>query len=86
MPAVKVTDWLMLPVPLIKATWLPLGALGLPAVKGLPLLLTPAIPENCQGMPLGSSWYVFAATTGCSKLPSAIEGTTGVVAGATVML
>ena len=47
-PATRSTDWLMLPVPLMKATWVPSGALGLPEVKPLPLLLTPAAAENCQ--------------------------------------
>ena len=44
----------MLPVPWMTATWMPSGALGLPEVMVLPLLLTPAPAENCQGEPVGS--------------------------------
>ena len=40
----------------MKATWLPSGAVGLPEVKPLPLLLTPVPPPNCQDEPLGEYW------------------------------
>ena len=39
-----VTTWLNEPVLWRKATWVPSGALGLPAVKPLPLPATPALP------------------------------------------
>ena len=71
-PAASDTDWLMLPVPLRKATCVPSGALGLSTVKLLPLLLTPAPPKNCQDKPGGVSSYVPAATASVSKLLSAM--------------
>ena len=43
----------MLPLFMMKPTWAPWGASGLPVVSALPLVLTPADPENCQGAPLG---------------------------------
>ena len=46
----------MLPVPWRKATWVPSGAVGLPEVKVLSLLLTPASAENCQAEPVGAYW------------------------------
>ena len=55
-PAARLTDWLMLPLPWRKATWVPSGALGLPEVKLLPLLAMPAAPENCQDEPVGANW------------------------------
>ena len=46
----------MLPAFMMKPTWLPPGALGLPAVTPLPLVLIPAKAVNCQGEPLGATW------------------------------
>ena len=43
----------MLPVPCRKAAWLPSGALGLPAVKPLPLPLTPAARRELPGRAVG---------------------------------
>ena len=57
MPAARlVTVWLNEPVLWRKATWAPSGALGLPAVKPLPLPEIPAEPANAQGVPAGSYW------------------------------
>ena len=53
MPAAKVTDWLKLPVVWRKATWVPCGALGLPAVKPLPLPDTPVLPLKVHAEPAG---------------------------------
>ena len=60
----------MLPLFLRKATWAPLGALELPSVKALELVLTPVSPEYCQGELAGAIWKEPAAKAGASKLPS----------------
>src|SRR5437879_3587580 len=57
----------MLPVACTKATWVPSGALELPDVKPLPLLLTPAPPEKVQGVPTGSYWKLPVPMAGDSK-------------------
>ena len=54
-PAGSSTDWPMLPLPCRIATCVPSGALGLPEVKLLELLATPAPPENAQDVPVGSN-------------------------------
>ena len=54
---VQVDRWLMLPPSLIKATWLPPGALALPVVKPLPL--APALrrsPRTARANRAGAIW------------------------------
>ena len=54
MPAAQpATAWLNEPVFWRKATWVPSGAGGLPAVKPLPLPAMPAPPAKVQGEPVG---------------------------------
>ena len=65
----------MLPVSCRKATWLPSGALGLPEVKPLPLLLTPAPAGNCQGEPLGAYWKRIRGQ--CRRLEAAVADRVG---------
>src|SRR5262249_6663650 len=73
-PVAKLTDWLMLPMAWMKATCVPSGALGLPAVKPLPLPATPAPPVNVQGVPDGSYWNAPVPTAGASKPASPTVG------------
>ena len=60
-PVIRLTDWPMLPLPRMKATCCPLGTLGLPEVKWLPLRARPAVGENCQGRTGGGVWHSAAA-------------------------
>ena len=48
--------WLKEPVVCRKATWVPCGALGLPAVKPLPLPDSPELPVKVQPAPVGRYW------------------------------
>ena len=54
MPAAQpATAWLNEPVFWRKATWVPSGAGGLPAVKALPLAAMPERLGKAQGEPVG---------------------------------
>src|SRR3954470_21698517 len=50
-----------------KATWLPCGAVGLPAVNALPLPATPAPGLNVQGDPAGADLKAPGARAGVSN-------------------
>ena len=67
LPAIRKIDWLNEPFVCRMPTCAPSGALGLRAVKPLPLPEIPDLPVNVQMVPVGSYWNVPAPREGASK-------------------